>query len=91
MTIRCRFKKYNKQIFFYTLSKATGPHYLLFFIIADTIRDLLIMHACDIFCDELILLHNIIMLFMKPSCSFMLTVLTASYIRIFMPAAVIIY
>ena len=42
-----------------------GPHYLLFFIIADTTRDLLIMHACDTFCDELILLHNyiIIMLF----------------------------
>ena len=39
----------------YTLSKATGPHYLL--IIADTTCDLLIMHACDIFCDELILLH----------------------------------
>ena len=34
-----------------------GPHYLLFFIIADTTRDLLIMHACDTFCDELILLH----------------------------------
>ena len=28
-----------------------------FFIIADTTRDLLIMHACDTFCDELILLH----------------------------------
>ena len=31
--------------------------YLLFFIIADTTRDLLIMHACDTFCDQLILLH----------------------------------
>ena len=29
----------------------------IFFIIADTIHDLLIMHACDTFCDELILLH----------------------------------
>ena len=45
------------KIFLYTLSKATGPHYLLFFIIADTTCDLLIMHACDTFCDELILLH----------------------------------
>ena len=27
----------------------------LFFIIADTTCDLLIMHACDTFCDELIL------------------------------------
>ena len=34
-----------------------GLRYLLFFIIADTTRDLLIMHACDTFCDELILLH----------------------------------
>ena len=25
--------------------------------LADTIHDLLIMHACDTFCDELILLH----------------------------------
>ena len=33
-----------------------GPHYLLFFIIADTTRDLLIMHACDTLC-ELMLLH----------------------------------
>ena len=31
--------------------------YLLFFIIADTTRDLFIMHACDTFCDQLILLH----------------------------------
>ena len=31
--------------------------YLLFFMIADTTRDLLIMHACDTFCDQLILLH----------------------------------
>ena len=31
--------------------------YLLFLIIADTTRDLLIMHACDTFCDQLILLH----------------------------------
>ena len=49
----------KKQIFLYTLSKATGPHYLLFFIIADITRDWLIMHACDTFCDELILLHII--------------------------------
>ena len=49
------YKRY--KIFLYTLSKATGPHYLLFFIIAVTTRDLLIMHACDTFCDELILLH----------------------------------
>ena len=48
---------YKYKIFLYTLSKVTGPHYLLFFIIADTTRDLLIMHACDTFCDELILLH----------------------------------
>ena len=47
----------KKQIFLYTLSKAMGPHYLLFFIIADTTCDLFIMHACDTFCDELILLH----------------------------------
>ena len=32
--------------------------YLLFFIIADTTRDLFIMHACDTFCDQLILLYN---------------------------------
>ena len=31
--------------------------YSLFFIIADTTRDLLIMHACDTFYDQLILLH----------------------------------
>ena len=31
--------------------------YLLFFIKADTTGDLLIMHACDTFCDQLILLH----------------------------------
>ena len=33
-----------------------GAHYV--FIIADTTRDLLIMHACDTFCDQLILLHS---------------------------------
>ena len=52
MTIYKRYK-----IFLYALSKVTGLRYLLFFIIADTTRDLLIMHACDTFCDELILLH----------------------------------
>ena len=29
---------------------------------ANTIHDLLIMHACDTFCDELILLHNYVIL-----------------------------
>ena len=37
-----------------------GPHYLFSFIIADTTHDLLIMDACDTFCDELILLHNML-------------------------------
>ena len=61
MTIYKRYK-----IFLYTLSKATGPHYLLFLIIADTTRDLLIMHACDIFCDELIIITYDISILLIP-------------------------
>ena len=54
--------------------KATGGLTTsLFFIIADTTHDLLIMYACDTFCDQLILLHilfqsaviNIQLVFMK--------------------------
>ena len=37
--------------------RSSFTHYLLFFIIANTTRDLFIMHACDTFYGELILLH----------------------------------
>ena len=56
ITVDVVYKRYKKQIFLYTLSK--GPHYLLFFILANTTRNLLIMHACDTFCDEYICYFN---------------------------------
>ena len=62
-------KNIINKILLYTLSKATGPHYLLFFIIADITHDLLIMHACDTFYDELILLH---MLFQSAAITLLL-------------------
>ena len=45
------------MLFIKSSLKATGLTTSFFFIIANTTRDLLIMHACDTFCDQLILLH----------------------------------
>ena len=68
------FIKINETNLPYTLSKAVGPTFLY----NSRYHHLLIMHTCDTFCDELILLllsrvHNCyyaIMLFQSTGCNY---------------------